>query len=422
MNRYTRLGVIFLFIIQILCACTSRQVEDYKQDENIETNLQDTVVRTAYTGYIYKEMELSPYEPVEGAYLGAHVLANPEIEFDIMQFERAIDKDVAMTLRHYQMGDPLPKEWLLRCLAQKKVPYMVITPESAQLPYKEDVLEEVAKSFEDTYGIPMFVEFYPNPKDFGDPAQYISYFQIAKEIFKKHAPNVAFVWGVDMEDAYDSMIYYPGDDYVDWVGISMYFPIYKENQKYQVNIHDKLSYFYDLYQDKKPIIISKLAVSHYSNYDHRFYVNEAEEIINQIYAQLPTRYPRIKAVNYIDIDNIKMAPDNKGQDNFRISTEPKITKIYQEAIKSQYYLQNIEETADVTTKQWVKMRLPIYQWNNGLYLLEETIKYDWGIEDTQKLETCKVVIGGSQYYSLDKLMKKLNGKYNLSKDIVKIEI
>ncbi|HHX59725.1 MAG TPA: hypothetical protein GX707_03145 [Epulopiscium sp.] len=423
MKPYIKLGVIFLAILQIVCGCTSGSLEK-ETNETTEVNLQHKIVKTSYKGYFQQEIELSTYEPIEGAYLGAYVLANPEIDFDITQFEEAVGKNVAVALRHYKIGDPFPDKWLLECLSKKKAPYIVITPDTMSLPYDRDILEKTAQKFKDTYGIPVFIEFYPGAKEYGDPAKYRSYFQLAKEIFAEYAPNTAFVWSVEMEDIYDSMIYYPGDEYVDWIGISMYFPIYKNNEKYHVDIEEKLSYFYNMYKDTKPMMISKLAISHYSKEDHTFYIEEARDIINQIYSEIPVHYPRIKAINYIDIDNIKVAPQQMGRDNFRVSTESKITNVYKEAINNPYYLEKVEETEKQKGTQWVEMKTPIYIYDDILYILEETILYDWKLNTTNytqdKIKDCKKIIGGSEYYDLKKVVKTIGYKMNLNKDNIRV--
>lgn len=420
MNKYTKLGVIFLLTIHVLCGCGSSELKDKDEKKHIGVALQHKIIKTPYTGYFQKQVELSPYEPIDGAYLGAYVLANPELEFDITKFEEAIDKEVAIGIRHYQIGDPFPNQWLLECLANKKAPYIVIMPQNINLPYDKDVLVEMAEQFKNTYGIPVFVEFYPGAKKFGDPTKYIAYFQLAKEIFAHYAPNVVMVWSMDMEDVYDSMIYYPGDDYVDWIGINMYFPIYKNDEKFSANIEQNLDYFYDIYQGKKPMMISKLAISHYSKKDHTFYIDEAKEIISYIYSQIPIRYPRIKGINYIDIDNIKTAPNRIGKDNFMVSNEPKITEIYKRAIKNPYYLSNVKETQKQEVYQWTKMRTPIFEFDNKLHVLEETILYDWEVDIIDAMKESKVIIGGSQYYNLDQVLNAMDYKYTLNKDIIRI--
>lgn len=419
MRIHMKLGVIFFACVLVLLGC-GRRVSSNEDNMATETDLQHRIVETPYIGYLQKEMGLSMYEPIRGTYLGAYVLSNPEIGYDIRKFEEAVDKDVAMELRYYQMGDLFPDKWLLECLANKKSPYIIISPKDLDLLYDKDLLDETAKKFRNTYSIPIFIEFYPGAKELGDAENYIDYFRLAKQAFNKYAPNAVLVWSSNMEDIYDSMIYYPGDEYVDWVGMNMFFPIYKDNERYNVDLDKHLDYFYNMYQDKKPMMISGLAVSHYSNKDHSFYLDEAEEIINKIYSKIPNHYPRIKGVNYIDFDNIRNYPSNVGNDNFRVSTEPKISQIYSDAIKGNDYLDSVEEAKERISYQWIKMRTPIYIYNNDLYILEDTLMYDWEIDVTRDIREHEVILGGERYYNLDQLVSVLGYKYTINKNILRI--
>ena len=420
MRKHIKHVVIFLCIIYVLGGCRSSNTAGLNQNEEINVDIQYQIKKLPYTVYMQKEIELSSYEPEKGAYLGAYVLSNPEIDFDITNFEEAVGKNMATSIRHYQLGKKFPDQWLLQCLSQSKAPYIVIEPDRVQTPYNVDLLQQVAQQFENTYNMPLFLEFYPNPKEFGNPTEYIAYFQLAKEIFLQYAPNAVFVWSVDMEDLYDSMLYYPGDDYVDWVGMSMYFPIYKNNDPYVINVTERLDYFYNIYQSKKPMMISKLAVSHYSKKGHTFYIEEASNLIQYIYSEIAQNYPRIKGINYVDIDNIKVAPNNIGNDNFTVSTEPKMTRAYKEAILNPHYLQHVEESQKHKTFEWIKMRMPMYECDNKLYVVEEMLKYDWGLNVIEHLKDCKEVIDGKEYYKLDDLVKKMNYKYKLKNDIIRI--
>lgn len=420
MRKHIKHVVIFLYIIYILGGCTRSNSTGLNRDESISVDIQYQIKKLPYTVYMQKEIEYSSYEPKKGAYLGAYVLANPEIDFDITKFEEAVGKNIAISIRHYRLGQKFPKQWLLLCLAQNKAPYVVIEPDNIKTPYNTNLLQQVAQQFENAYGMPVFLEFYPNPKEFGNPSEYIAYFQLAKEIFSQYVPNAVFVWSVDMEDIYDSILYYPGDDYVDWIGMSMYFPIYKNNEPYVVNVTERLDYFYNMYQNKKPMMISKLAVSHYSKKGHTFYTEEASNLIQYIYSEIAQEYPRIKGINYVDINNIKIAPNDIGNDNFTVSTEPKMTRAYKEAILNPYYLQSVEESEKHKALEWIKMRTPIYEWDNKLYVVEEMLIYDWGFDTIEHLKDFKEIINGREYYKLDDVAKKMDYKYKLKNDVIRI--
>ncbi len=100
----------------------------------------------------------------------------------------------------------------------------------------EDV--ELLKQFADAcgqWGRPMLVRFahemngkwYPWGAGSVTPRVYVEGFRLASRIFQERAPNVGLVWGpnenADMPKSYAYTYYgqwYPGDEYVDWVGLS----------------------------------------------------------------------------------------------------------------------------------------------------------------------------------------------------------
>ncbi|MCL2754050.1 MAG: hypothetical protein FWE44_07885, partial [Defluviitaleaceae bacterium] len=57
-----------------------------------------------------------------------------------------------------------------------------------------------------------------------DPAEFVAAFRFIAGIMREYAPNVAMVYAVNSVSAIglDWMMFYPGEEYVDWVGISLY--------------------------------------------------------------------------------------------------------------------------------------------------------------------------------------------------------
>ena len=57
------------------------------------------------------------------------------------------------------------------------------------------------------------------------PAQFIASWRQIHTLFAQHAPHVAMVWSPSQNDATNQFpydIYWPGPEYVDWVGLSVY--------------------------------------------------------------------------------------------------------------------------------------------------------------------------------------------------------
>lgn len=87
-------------------------------------------------------------------------------------------------------------------------------------------------------GVPVFLRIgyeFDGPHNHYDPAQYIKAYRHVVDLFRQYdARNVRFVW--HSYAAYvegDLLRWYPGDDYVDWIGIS-YFDAYGEANRERV--------------------------------------------------------------------------------------------------------------------------------------------------------------------------------------------
>lgn len=143
-----------------------------------------------------------------------------------------------------------------------------------------------------------------------------AYIRIAK-LAREVAPNVALVFSVNCVGAYgdDMTQYYPGDEYVDWVGVSLYYNRYM-NAKTEAEMDD----FGDLYfgigswgepvasvsetvehwGDRKPIMITEGGVGHYNAAKHTDLSDYAADRITRAYRTLTMVYPQIKGIVYFD--------------------------------------------------------------------------------------------------------------------------
>ncbi|WP_203780899.1 glycoside hydrolase family 26 protein [Paractinoplanes rishiriensis] len=92
----------------------------------------------------------------------------------------------------------------------------------------------------------------------GDPADYVRAWRRMHRIFGEHgADNVAWVWSPNWNSAPDTAAnrfqkYYPGDAYVDWVGVSGY-NFFAESPK------TLFSAVVKAYGERKPVILSETA-------------------------------------------------------------------------------------------------------------------------------------------------------------------
>jgi hypothetical protein len=405
-----RLFLIVIFLYAVISGCTTdlqKCGSDKNKNQKTEVyDVQDIPKKTNKKLWIKKEKRLSLYEPKEGCYAGAYILSNPDIHFDISEFERKTGRSHSIYMRNMKLGSPFPIQWVLECIAQMKTPFIILTPPTDSFPFQEFLLEETAKEC-GNYFIPMFIEFYPNPHQYENPDQYKDFFRKARKIFQKYAPNVAFVWSTDVYHVHDADVYYPGDPFVDWVGLNIYESISIEHNRNEQNLFEYMDFFYFNFQNRKPIMISQLGISHYSNRNHSYYVEEAAQKLEQIYTKVKQQYPRIKAVNYMDFNNIVTAPEGKGFDDFRVTDQEELLKTYWMSVRESYFKHEVDiQTVNEKNEEWLISYYPIYQQDDRYYISENVIKYEWEKPIPNEIKQEYIYVDQKMYYPIEKVIPK----------------
>jgi len=180
----------------------------------------------------------------------------------------------------------------------------------------------------------------------GDPELYREKWRLVHDVIAKEAPNVAMVWTVFGHPWLTEIKrYYPGDDYVDWVGINIYMvhhhngmitrPGYQEEPATMVRI------VYDDWASRKPIQISEYATAHYCQACNKNYFDFAEMRMRQMYEMLPKRFPQVKAILWFNAD---AASAGKAESDYNVTKYPQLLKAYRECVSSPYYLSNVVGT------------------------------------------------------------------------------
>ncbi len=139
-------------------------------------------------------------------------------------------------------------------------------------------------------------------------AVYQKAFRKVATLTRQYAPNAAIVyspndvsnWNASAED------FYPGDEFVDWVGISMYDNAGGSNEP--VNMTDayyctglyanpiaRIKTVVDAFGDRKPIMISECGFSYAGGLESRTVAH-----MNKFYRYVNMVYPQVKAVFYFN--------------------------------------------------------------------------------------------------------------------------
>jgi hypothetical protein len=199
-------------------------------------------------------------------------------------------------------------------------------------------------------GIPVFLRYASEMNGawvpwYGDPQKYIEKFRLIHTIMAEEAPNVAMVWSPNFWPPETIDDYYPGDEYVDWVGFSLYAtPLSNGKEDLRGNIIDSFAPLYDRYKHK-PIMISEAAVAHTVLPSNMSYPVWAEGQLGYLYGVLPRIYPQVKAITYFNFSLAQAARTNM-QYVYDLGENPFMDMLYKRLVRTEWYLSGIETGAD----------------------------------------------------------------------------
>lgn len=194
-------------------------------------------------------------------------------------------------------------------------------------------------------GVPVFLRFAGEMNGewvpwSGDPKKYIEKYRLISKIMREEAPNVAMVWSPNFLPRHNIDQYYPGDDVVDWVGMSLYTIPYSHGE--EVLGGNPIDYLKPLYEkySYKPMMVSEGAVSHYSYEQNKDYSVWAAGQLGNMYGFLPRMFPQIKAISYFNYDKLGTTYDN-ANNNYDLGDSKIADNAYQKFIKDSYIMDHL---------------------------------------------------------------------------------
>ena len=176
------------------------------------------------------------------------------------------------------------------------------------------------------------------------PEEFKKFFITVADIMHAKAKNVAIVFSPTAVSALGVTImdYYPGDKYVDWVGVSNYYQYYFLGKK-DASITERSTYMtaefaspilkleeiVRLFGGKKPVMISEYGIANYSNTVKESSVAWAYYRLKQLQYYVPMIYPEIKAMFYFDVDRERSGEPN----NYALHNTPAMNELYNKIMR-----------------------------------------------------------------------------------------
>ena len=183
------------------------------------------------------------------------------------------------------------------------------------------------------------------------PDDYVKMWQRVVRIFRvEGARNASWVWApnilyqtpvnsyerqrADLEDLY------PGDEWVDWIGLSVYNDGARRPWRTFSDLFDG-SYRIVTSIANKPMMIAELGVTEQGAPRGQ---SKAQWIANAFLQEIPNRYPRVRLVNYFFRDKTNM-----GESNFRFDSSPGALAAFRSVVASPLYGGNVSGAAGRTS-------------------------------------------------------------------------
>lgn len=255
------------------------------------------------------------FEPATGVYLGAYVDERGIGQGGRLLVPQQLGTPLAVYFRYFTLkpgvGEVFPHRLAqavraaggaLHIALEPGIPLRQVT-EASVLPFARAAAAS---------GVPIFLRFAGEFNDpvnewSRDPALYRAKFRLVHDVMARTAPNVAMVWMMmpSRLEVLDS--YYPGADAVDWVGLSLYSVPFQNGDRTQpglrVNPLDVLDPIYRKYACTHPIQVSEYASAHRSGAAPGVdYTAFAAQKLRELYWGAALKYPRVKNINWLNID------------------------------------------------------------------------------------------------------------------------
>ncbi len=202
---------------------------------------------------------------------------------------------------------------------------------------ENDYLIEQAKYLEST-GCRIILRFANEMNDetcpwyTSDYNKYIEKFRTVAKVFREYAPSVGLMWAPNFYPPDTVDLYYPGDEYVDYVGLSVYGEYTPENDPLGEGIErgrwsSVLDRVYETYGTRKPIIVAEGGCSYINIYTGADISDFAVAQMLDYYTYLPIKYPNLKMV-------VLFNKADSGGRKFLLSDNPPLAEAYSKGIHS----------------------------------------------------------------------------------------
>ncbi|MFD1929328.1 stalk domain-containing protein [Sporosarcina siberiensis] len=301
------------------------------------------------------KQELGKYEPERGMYVGAYIelgglLGNYVDKYT--NFNKLTKKKHAVYFTYHNYGTAFPTKFANEVKQAGGAIQLALEPNKGLNEVQDnEYLRKFAREAKAS-GVPIFLRFASEMNGpwvawHDNPAQYKKKFALVHKIMKEEAPNVAMAWVPNSVPFNNIDDYYPGDEFVDWVGLNLYSVPFFNGDSSQpaehVNPLDLIDEFYNKYATKKPMMIGEYAASHFTSVGNQDVTQFGITKMKMFYTGLKMKYPKVKSIHWFNVDTIngQYIKEDRRLNNFDLLKNTSMLSAYTQTLNDAYYLSNV---------------------------------------------------------------------------------
>jgi hypothetical protein len=313
---------------------------------------------------------LAKWEPPQGCFIGVrddfegqyygHDTANSE------NFAERVHHPVAIALDYDVYGRPFPAEWADREERHGRAIQIAWEPKNIYAVHDDEYLNEWAEAAGQSHAA-IFLRFGGEMNgewtSWGrNPAAYRRAFRTVAKVMARRAPNVAMVWAPNSIPTTNLDQYYPGDDVVDWVGISLYIVRYYDDElsrpAWQDSIESSIDPFYKKYASRKPICLAECGITRRSRVEGTDADAFAADRIEDLMEAIKIRYPRLKMACFFDRNNLETAERGRRLNDYSLPEGSLVLTALRHELQDPYFLGHVKRHSCSPVSYAAVTRLP----------------------------------------------------------------
>ncbi len=311
---------------------------------------------------------LARLEPRAGCRLGALDQTADGHLGNVDNLSRRLGRSLGVAFNYARYGEPFPMEWARAQGRRGRLVQIAWEPQGGLDQVRDNAYLSQWARDAGQCGTGVFLRFAGEMNGgwtrWGrSPSAYKRAFRLVHSVMARETSNVALVWAPNAVPASGVDAYYPGDDAVDWVGLSLYLVRFYDDNLKRPAWRDApeafLDPFYARYAARKPLCLVECGISRRSRVEGADADPFASARIGDLFDALRVRYPRLKMVCWFDRDNLTGAVPARRLNDYSLPAGSLALSAFQSATADPYFLGSVGESAPLAYAR-VAGRLPVH--------------------------------------------------------------